>query len=82
MIKQKRLLSNHKYFKNYRMDNYIEDDHVPFFQRRVPILHLIPPGFTRVWHTIEDDFDHLSWVAIQDIQTIFLTSLSKIVNNI
>ncbi|CCF57433.1 hypothetical protein KAFR_0C04430 [Kazachstania africana CBS 2517] len=37
----------------------IGDDHVPFYERGVPILHLIPYPFPKTWHTISDDFEHL-----------------------
>ncbi|XP_029862347.1 glutaminyl-peptide cyclotransferase-like protein isoform X3 [Aquila chrysaetos chrysaetos] len=37
----------------------VEDDHVPFLQRGVPVLHLIPTPFPRVWHTLEDTEDNL-----------------------
>ncbi|KAG0311433.1 hypothetical protein BGZ99_010173, partial [Dissophora globulifera] len=30
----------------------IEDDHVPFLLRGVPILHIIPTPFPAVWHTL------------------------------
>ncbi|KAG5638987.1 hypothetical protein H0H81_008208 [Sphagnurus paluster] len=32
---------------------FIGDDHVPFLERGVSILHLIPEPFPRVWHTIK-----------------------------
>ncbi|KAF5380916.1 hypothetical protein D9615_004165 [Tricholomella constricta] len=34
---------------------YIGDDHVPFLERDVSVLHLIPEPFPRVWHTLKDD---------------------------
>ncbi|KAG5645570.1 hypothetical protein DXG03_005708 [Asterophora parasitica] len=34
---------------------YIGDDHVPFLERGVSVLHLIPEPFPRVWHTLKDD---------------------------
>ncbi|KAK5985541.1 Glutaminyl-peptide cyclotransferase [Trichostrongylus colubriformis] len=33
----------------------VGDDHLPFMKRGVPILHLIPRPFPRVWHTAEDN---------------------------
>ena len=30
----------------------ISDDHLPFLDRGVPILHLIPSPFPSVWHTV------------------------------
>lgn len=32
---------------------YIGDDHVPFLEKGVSILHLIPEPFPRVWHTLK-----------------------------
>lgn len=34
---------------------YIADDHVPFLQKGVNILHIIPYPFPAVWHTLQDD---------------------------
>ncbi|KAG6853912.1 hypothetical protein C0991_012581 [Blastosporella zonata] len=34
---------------------YVGDDHVPFLERGVSILHLIPEPFPHVWHTLRDD---------------------------
>lgn len=45
--------------------NFMGDDHVPFYEKNVPILHLIPSSFPSTWHTINDDFKHL------DQQTIY-----------
>jgi len=47
----------------------ISDDHLPFLQEGVPILHLIAAPFPRVWHTIRDDRTAL------DLQTILEWSL-------
>lgn len=32
---------------------YIGDDHVPFMQKGVSVLHLISEPFPRVWHTLK-----------------------------
>ncbi|RDB21429.1 Glutaminyl-peptide cyclotransferase [Hypsizygus marmoreus] len=34
---------------------YIGDDHLPFLERGVSVLHLIPEPFPRVWHSLKDD---------------------------
>ncbi|THH11988.1 hypothetical protein EW145_g296 [Phellinidium pouzarii] len=34
---------------------FISDDHIPFMQRGVSILHVISSPFPRVWHTLLDD---------------------------
>lgn len=48
---------------------YIEDDHIPFMQRGVPILHLIPSPFPEQWHDakgVPDDAAHLDVGAVDD----------------
>ena len=44
----------------------IEDDHLPFMNRGVEILHLIPTPFPRVWHEMTDDGDHLDSATVSD----------------
>ena len=45
----------------------IEDDHVPFMQRGVEVLHLIPAPFPQdIWHKIEDDGEHLDLPTVRD----------------
>ncbi|KAL2137155.1 hypothetical protein VTI74DRAFT_7702 [Chaetomium olivicolor] len=46
--------------------SYIGDDHVPFMDRGTPILHLIPSPFPDVWHTMQDDGDHLDIATVKD----------------
>ncbi|POS69256.1 glutaminyl-peptide cyclotransferase [Diaporthe helianthi] len=45
---------------------WIGDDHVPFMARGVPILHLIPSPFPKVWHTMQDDGEHLDMPTVRD----------------
>ncbi|KAK4155548.1 peptidase family M28-domain-containing protein [Chaetomidium leptoderma] len=54
---------------------FVQDDHVPFMQRGVDILHLIPTPFPSVWHTMDDDGAHLDVPSIRDwarIMTAFV----------
>lgn len=44
----------------------IDDDHRPFQQRGVEVLHLIPNPFPSVWHTIDDDGEHLDLETCED----------------
>lgn len=48
----------------------IEDDHLPFLHRGVEILHVIDAspltGFPKVWHTIDDDGEHLDIDTVED----------------
>lgn len=45
---------------------YVLDDHVPFLQRGVPVLHVIPLPFPDVWHTMDDDGEHLDIPTVGD----------------
>ncbi|KAL9578195.1 MAG: hypothetical protein Q9212_005874 [Teloschistes hypoglaucus] len=44
----------------------IGDDHEPFMERGVDILHIIPSPFPRVWHNREDDGEHLDLATVAD----------------
>ncbi|CAM1292890.1 QPCT (predicted) [Pycnogonum litorale] len=68
-------LKNHKksnlYFTSKRTFGGIDDDHKPFEEKGVPILHIIPHPFPRVWHTIEDDHRALDADTINNLARIF-----------
>lgn len=44
----------------------IGDDHEPFMERGVEILHIIPSPFPRVWHNRDDDGEHLHLATVVD----------------
>lgn len=48
----------------------ISDDHLPFLAKGVEILHVIDyapfKGFPAVWHTIDDDGEHLDLNTVED----------------
>ncbi|KAK1996038.1 peptidase family M28 [Colletotrichum falcatum] len=53
---------------------YVLDDHVPFLERGVEVLHVIPTPFPDVWHKMEDDGEHLDLPTVRDwarILTVF-----------
>ncbi|KAE8216316.1 hypothetical protein CF327_g491 [Tilletia walkeri] len=49
------------FFKSAHVWGGIEDDHLPFAARGVPIFHLIPSPFPSVWHKITDDASALDY---------------------
>lgn len=54
---------------------FVSDDHIPFMDRGVKILHIIPTPFPRTWHTMQDDGEHLDIPTLQDwgkIMTAFV----------
>jgi glutaminyl-peptide cyclotransferase len=52
--------------ENFKNMYGIEDDHIPFMRRGVDILHIIPSPFPRVWHTMDDDGEHLDPPTVED----------------
>ncbi|RJE23374.1 Glutaminyl cyclase [Aspergillus sclerotialis] len=47
----------------------IQDDHIPFLDRGVEILHVIdasPFGFPKVWHTLDDNAENLDIDTVED----------------
>ncbi|KAJ5543286.1 Peptidase M28 [Penicillium sp. DV-2018c] len=55
---------------NLRSFGGIQDDHLPFLAKGVEVLHLIDyapfKGFPSVWHTIDDDGEHLDMDTVED----------------
>ncbi|XP_053317237.1 glutaminyl-peptide cyclotransferase isoform X2 [Spea bombifrons] len=79
------LLKNHspdvKYFQSSLRARPVDDDHVPFLQRGVPVLHLIPSPFPNVWHTMEDNEKNLHPDTIENISKmiqVFVVEYLKI----
>ncbi|XP_064359122.1 glutaminyl-peptide cyclotransferase-like protein isoform X2 [Dromaius novaehollandiae] len=58
------------YFQPGPAPGPVEDDHVPFLQRGVPVLHLIPTPFPRVWHTAEDTEANLDPATVENLGRI------------
>ncbi|XP_068087918.1 glutaminyl-peptide cyclotransferase [Hyperolius riggenbachi] len=58
------------YFLSSNRAKQIVDDHVPFLERGVPVLHLIPSSFPDVWHTFEDNEENLDASSIDNINKI------------
>ncbi|XP_038628649.1 glutaminyl-peptide cyclotransferase isoform X2 [Tachyglossus aculeatus] len=68
------LLTNHSletpYFQSVLYRGLIEDDHIPFLRRGVPVLHLISSPFPVVWHTMEDNEENLDKPTIDNLSKI------------
>ncbi|KAJ2351049.1 hypothetical protein GGF43_004140, partial [Coemansia sp. RSA 2618] len=48
----------------------IDDDHRPFIERNIPVLHLISVPFPKVWHTLNDNAEALNATVIADMSLI------------
>nr|KAF6430140.1 glutaminyl-peptide cyclotransferase [Molossus molossus] len=68
------LLKHHslekRYFQNHGYGGVIQDDHVPFLRRGVPVLHLIASPFPEVWHTMDDNEENLDETTIDNLNKI------------
>ncbi|XP_056411449.1 glutaminyl-peptide cyclotransferase-like [Hyla sarda] len=78
------LLKNHPsemlYFLSGLRAGQVVDDHAPFLQRGVPVLHLIPSPFPRVWHTFEDNEENLDSSTIDNINKILQVFVLEYLN--
>nr|CAG8572403.1 15212_t:CDS:2 [Entrophospora candida] len=57
--------------------SHIEDDHVPFLTRGVPVLHLIADPFPIVWHTLSDDISAIDPNTVHNLNLIFGVFLAE-----
>lgn len=68
------LLKDHswerQYFQNSGYGGVIQDDHIPFLRKGVPILHLITFPFPEVWHTMDDNEENLDVITIGNLNKI------------
>ena len=83
-LKKLQLLHNNdlssSFFDGSSQWGAIEDDHVPFLQRGVPVLHLISTPFPRGWHSEADNLASLDQESIEDLAAIFRVFVASILN--
>ena len=75
--KKKAIPKSVTYFSSETRHANIEDDHIPFLQRGVPILHAISLPFPSVWHTLEDDLSALDRPTVKHLQKLFQVFVCK-----
>lgn len=61
---------HNQYFQSHSLKTQIEDDHVPFLELGVPIVHLIPIPFPSVWHRKEDDMSIIDYITTENLNRI------------
>jgi len=79
MLSQKRLY----YFSNLQgIFGYggVQDDHLPFLAKDVPVLHLIPLPFPEQWHKETDNYENLNHEKIKDLRIILKFFLMQVLN--
>ncbi|XP_076987529.1 glutaminyl-peptide cyclotransferase-like protein isoform X2 [Tamandua tetradactyla] len=65
------------YFQPGEPPSSVEDDHLPFLHRGVPVLHLIPIPFPAVWHTSADTEANLHKPTVHNLSRIFAVFLAE-----
>ncbi|XP_076017811.1 glutaminyl-peptide cyclotransferase [Genypterus blacodes] len=58
----------------------VQDDHLPFLDRGVRILHLIPSPFPSVWHKFEDNEENLDRASIGNLNKIMQVFVLEYLN--
>ncbi|XP_055036611.1 glutaminyl-peptide cyclotransferase [Misgurnus anguillicaudatus] len=75
------LLSSHpneqSYFRKDVNMGLVEDDHVPFLQRGVPVLHMIATPFPSFMHTMEDTVDKINSHTVENLTKILVVFLAE-----
>ncbi|KAM5127511.1 LOW QUALITY PROTEIN: glutaminyl-peptide cyclotransferase-like protein [Mantella aurantiaca] len=75
------LLTSHPVENSYfHPDLYygaVEDDHIPFLRKGVPVLHVISTPFPEVWHTHDDTEEKLHRPTVTNLCRILIAFLSE-----
>uniref|UniRef100_A0A4W5M475 Glutaminyl-peptide cyclotransferase n=1 Tax=Hucho hucho TaxID=62062 RepID=A0A4W5M475_9TELE len=75
------LLSSHprevSYFRKDINLGPVEDDHVPFLQQGVPVLHMITTPFPSFMHTLEDTAEHIHSQTIENLTKVLVVFLAE-----
>lgn len=69
-LQQKKIIRGPFIFNANFLPAGIEDDHIPFKRKGVPILHLIAYPFPREWHKIGDNRKSLDFARIANLNKI------------
>ncbi|XP_037675789.1 glutaminyl-peptide cyclotransferase-like protein isoform X1 [Choloepus didactylus] len=65
------------YFQPGEPPGSVEDDHLPFLHRGVPVLHLISIPFPAVWHTPADTEANLHKPTVHNLSRILAVFLAE-----
>ncbi|XP_007168222.2 glutaminyl-peptide cyclotransferase-like protein isoform X3 [Balaenoptera acutorostrata] len=65
------------YFQPGEPPGSVEDDHIPFLRRGVPVLHLISTPFPSVWHTSDDSEANLHPPTVHNLSRILAVFLAE-----
>ncbi|XP_026090692.1 glutaminyl-peptide cyclotransferase isoform X2 [Carassius auratus] len=75
------LLSSHPKEQTYFMKDVnmgpVEDDHIPFLQRGVPVLHIIATPFPSFLHTMDDTVDKVHSHTVENLTKVLVVFLAE-----
>uniref|UniRef100_A0A3Q3WVD5 Glutaminyl-peptide cyclotransferase n=1 Tax=Mola mola TaxID=94237 RepID=A0A3Q3WVD5_MOLML len=75
------LLRSHPLEQTYfRKDMYVgpvQDDHIPFLHRGVPVLHVITTPFPAFWHTLHDTEENMHQPTVENLTKIMAVFLAE-----
>ena len=71
----------HRLFHDRQWHNAgLQDDHIPFLKKGVPILHLIPVPFPAVWHTDMDTVANTHKPSIAALASILRVFVAQVLH--
>lgn len=75
------LLMSHPSEQTYfRKDVYlgpVQDDHIPFLHKGVPVLHIIATPFPQFWHTLDDTEENMHRPTVENLTKIMAVFLAE-----
>ncbi|XP_058489777.1 glutaminyl-peptide cyclotransferase-like a [Solea solea] len=75
------LLTSHPSEQTYfRKDVYlgpVQDDHIPFLHRGVPVLHVIATPFPQFWHKLDDTEQNMHRPTVENLTKIMAVFLAE-----
>ncbi|XP_013878295.1 glutaminyl-peptide cyclotransferase-like a [Austrofundulus limnaeus] len=75
------LLKSHPSEQTYfRKDVYlgpVQDDHIPFLHKGVPVLHIIATPFPQFWHTLDDTEENMHRPTVENLTKIMAVFLAE-----
>ncbi|CAB1347571.1 unnamed protein product [Coregonus sp. 'balchen'] len=75
------LLTSHPSEQTYfRKDVYlgpVQDDHIPFLHKGVPVLHVIATPFPPFWHTLDDTEENMHRPTVENLTKVLAVFLAE-----
>ncbi|KAI6657731.1 C-1-tetrahydrofolate synthase, cytoplasmic isoform X2 [Oopsacas minuta] len=77
-LKKRKFIPKYRtYFSSETRHAHIDDDHSPFLNKGVPVMHAISWPFPAVWHTLKDDLSALDRVTVKHLQKLFQVNMAE-----